>query len=660
MGIELWINTSSNNDPILYRKDGFNDDEAYWSLEVESGLLHFKGLTQNGESYDLSSTSAVNNGWTHCAVYIQSDSMRIHVNGIKESAIARPSGRLSEKRFIWIGTKGNNIAPDFQDQLDGSIYDLRIWSSAPDPNFLKKWRWLTVQSIRTNKLAALFEFSVGSGNTAYDRSGNGVSLTFDNDPEWSDSAPVSSPRNLTASGAAGEVRLSWYKSYEPTIRRYDIYRGTSENSMTMIDTVGGLPLDSSFTDNTVTNGVEYYYQVRARDMKGNESQLGNTAQSIPRGFLYVDAASGNDANGSGSLSAPFATIQHSIDNASNGDTIYVRPGTYPEEIDLLGKWISLRSLQGADATILELGSYNQTVAIKAENGEDEKTEVVGFLIKRYSTGLKFENGSAPTIMNCTIDQCFVPASVTPDNNINLININLMENGQDAIELSGGNIGFVGTSVTREWNLSGVTLNVGSSLTIHSSGSGAISTLKINGDATFAFPEGEGISVGNASNADQIGALKVDASYSPVRRVSYTVDNARSGKRTDLDKLVVELETDGTIDPKMAIEHCATILQQQLSSFVDLDAIAEQEAKKDQNDFDPILLRSIEELELTVRSTNCLKAESIFLIGDLIHRSEFDLLKTPNLGKKSLNEIKDVLASKNLSLGMNVENWPPVG
>ena len=95
-------------------------------------------------------------------------------------------------------------------------------------------------------------------------------------------------------------------------------------------------------------------------------------------------------------------------------------------------------------------------------------------------------------------------------------------------------------------------------------------------------------------------------------------------------------------------------------FVDLDAIAEQEAKKDQNDFDPILLRSIEELELTVRSTNCLKAESIFLIGDLIHRSEFDLLKTPNLGKKSLNEIKDVLASKDLSLGMNVENWPPVG
>ena len=125
----------------------------------------------------------------------------------------------------------------------------------------------------------------------------------------------------------------------------------------------------------------------------------------------------------------------------------------------------------------------------------------------------------------------------------------------------------------------------------------------------------------------IGALKVDASFSPVRRVAYSIDNARFEKRTDLDKLIIELETDGTIDPKMAIEHCATILQQQLASFVDLDAIAEQEAKKDQNDFDPLLLRSIEELELTVRSTNCLKAESIFLIGDLIHRSEFDLLKT---------------------------------
>ena len=158
----------------------------------------------------------------------------------------------------------------------------------------------------------------------------------------------------------------------------------------------------------------------------------------------------------------------------------------------------------------------------------------------------------------------------------------------------------------------------------------------------------------------VGGLKVDASFSPVKRVSYSVENARFEKRTDLDKLILELETEGTIDAKMAIEHSATIMQQQLAAFVDLEAIAEQEAKKEQNDFDPLLLRSIEELELTVRSTNCLKAESIFLIGDLIQRSEFDLLKTPNLGKKSLNEIKDVLASKGLSLGMVLDNWPPMG
>ena len=158
----------------------------------------------------------------------------------------------------------------------------------------------------------------------------------------------------------------------------------------------------------------------------------------------------------------------------------------------------------------------------------------------------------------------------------------------------------------------------------------------------------------------VGGLKVDASFSPVKRVSYSVENARFEKRTDLDKLILELETDGTIDAKMAIEHSATIMQQQLAAFVDLEAIEEQEAKKEQNDFDPLLLRSIEELELTVRSTNCLNAESIFLIGDLIQRSEFDLLKTPNLGKKSLNEIKDVLASKGLSLGMVLDNWPPMG
>ena len=186
--------------------------------------------------------------------------------------------------------------------------------------------------------------------------------------------------------------------------------------------------------------------------------------------------------------------------------------------------------------------------------------------------------------------------------------------------------------------------------------------KINLTLTATVKTGRGYEPADLRGEEetQVGALKVDASFSPVKRVAYSVENARFEKRTDLDKLIVELETDGTLNPKEAIEHSATIMQQQLAAFVNLDAIAEQEAKKEQNDFDPLLMRSIEELELTVRSTNCLKAESIFLIGDLIQRSEFDLLKTPNLGKKSLNEIKDVLASKGFALGTTIDNWPPMG
>ena len=186
--------------------------------------------------------------------------------------------------------------------------------------------------------------------------------------------------------------------------------------------------------------------------------------------------------------------------------------------------------------------------------------------------------------------------------------------------------------------------------------------KVNLTLTATVKTGRGYEPADLRGEEetQVGALKVDASFSPVKRVAYSVENARFEKRTDLDKLIVELETDGTLNPKEAIEHSATIMQQQLAAFVNLDAIAEQEAKKEQNDFDPLLMRSIEELELTVRSTNCLKAESIFLIGDLIQRSEFDLLKTPNLGKKSLNQIKDVLASKGFALGTTIDNWPPMG
>ncbi|MBT4492558.1 MAG: DNA-directed RNA polymerase subunit alpha [Gammaproteobacteria bacterium] len=156
----------------------------------------------------------------------------------------------------------------------------------------------------------------------------------------------------------------------------------------------------------------------------------------------------------------------------------------------------------------------------------------------------------------------------------------------------------------------------------------------------------------------IGSLLLDASYSPVSRVAYKVDSARVEQRTDLDKLIIDLETNGTIDPEEAIRRAATILQQQVAVFVDLESEAEPEAVEEEDEIDPILLRPVDDLELTVRSANCLKAENIYYIGDLIRRTEVELLKTPNLGKKSLTEIKDVLASRGLSLGMRLENWPP--
>ncbi|MGV6807263.1 MAG: DNA-directed RNA polymerase subunit alpha [bacterium] len=156
----------------------------------------------------------------------------------------------------------------------------------------------------------------------------------------------------------------------------------------------------------------------------------------------------------------------------------------------------------------------------------------------------------------------------------------------------------------------------------------------------------------------IGRLQLDATFSPVRRVSYNVESARVEQRTDLDKLVIDLETDGTIDPEEAIRQAATILQQQLAVFVDLESEALSQPEEKEEEIDPILLSPVDDLELTVRSANCLKAESIYYIGDLIQRTEVELLKTPNLGKKSLTEIKDVLASRGLSLGMRLENWPP--
>ncbi|GAB1262976.1 DNA-directed RNA polymerase subunit alpha [Aurantivibrio plasticivorans] len=181
--------------------------------------------------------------------------------------------------------------------------------------------------------------------------------------------------------------------------------------------------------------------------------------------------------------------------------------------------------------------------------------------------------------------------------------------------------------------------------------------------TLTVNRGRGYQPADARYSDDdesraIGRLQLDASYSPVRRVAYNVESARVEQRTDLDKLVLDLETNGTIDPEEAIRRAATILQQQLAVFVDLEGEKEAEPEQKEEEIDPVLLRPVDDLELTVRSANCLKAENIYYIGDLIQRTEVELLKTPNLGKKSLTEIKDILASRGLSLGMRLENWPP--
>lgn len=159
-------------------------------------------------------------------------------------------------------------------------------------------------------------------------------------------------------------------------------------------------------------------------------------------------------------------------------------------------------------------------------------------------------------------------------------------------------------------------------------------------------------------ARAIGSIQMDASFSPVRKVNYAVESARVEQRTDLDKLVMDIETNGVIDPEEAVRSAARILMEQLSVFADLQGTPTFAEESKDPQVDPILLQPVDDLELTVRSANCLKAENIYYIGDLIQRTETELLKTPNLGRKSLNEIKEVLASKGLTLGMRLENWPP--
>ncbi|TFH07728.1 MAG: DNA-directed RNA polymerase subunit alpha [Nitrosomonadales bacterium] len=162
----------------------------------------------------------------------------------------------------------------------------------------------------------------------------------------------------------------------------------------------------------------------------------------------------------------------------------------------------------------------------------------------------------------------------------------------------------------------------------------------------------------AKESRTIGSILLDASFSPVYRVSYAVENARVEQRTDLDKLVMDIETNGVVDPEEAIRYAARVLVEQLSVFADLKGTPLPVEKPETSQIDPKLLRPVDDLELTVRSANCLKAENIYYIGDLIQRTENELLKTPNLGRKSLNEIKEVLSLRGLTLGMQLEEWPP--
>ena len=181
-------------------------------------------------------------------------------------------------------------------------------------------------------------------------------------------------------------------------------------------------------------------------------------------------------------------------------------------------------------------------------------------------------------------------------------------------------------------------------------------LKVEKDCGYVPGNVRRIGEGNKA----IGKLVLDASFSPVRRVSYSVESARVEQRTDLDKLIMEIETNGVIEPDEAIRNAARILVDQLSVFADLEGSAQPIEHQRSAQVDPLLLRPVDDLELTVRSANCLKAENIYYIGDLIQRTENELLKTPNLGRKSLNEIKEVLAARGLTLGMKLESWPPAG
>ena len=184
--------------------------------------------------------------------------------------------------------------------------------------------------------------------------------------------------------------------------------------------------------------------------------------------------------------------------------------------------------------------------------------------------------------------------------------------------------------------------------------------KLNMELTVEIGKGYVAAAQNRPEDSPIGLIPVDAVFSPVRKVSYKVDNTRVGQVTDHDKLSVEVTTNGAVTPDDAVALAARILQDQLQLFINFEDPQVKKAEEEQEDlpFNRNLLRKVDELELSVRSANCLKNDNIIYIGDLVQKSEADMLRTPNFGRKSLNEIKEVLGHMGLHLGMEIPTWPP--
>ena len=184
--------------------------------------------------------------------------------------------------------------------------------------------------------------------------------------------------------------------------------------------------------------------------------------------------------------------------------------------------------------------------------------------------------------------------------------------------------------------------------------------KLNIEFTVENGKGYVSSAVNRKEDIPIGVIPIDAIFSPVVQVSYNVDNARVGQQTDYDKLSLTVTTDGSVAPEDAVAFSARIMQDQLNNFINFEEPEEEEVQEVLEDlpFNKNLLRKVDELELSVRSANCLKNDNIVYIGDLVQRSEPEMLRTPNFGRKSLNEIREVLKVMGLELGMDVENWPP--